>query len=433
MNTYLPLITAAFGALLGGTLAYWLQRARPVVVIDSIRRTIENSDETLNTQVNRSVIQQLNEYERILDLEAIDEKESITERSYVLVLSRARRDLQDEIQNYLPRVQAAAREFQLHLLSGELDRADQSFARDTYLMWEPLAVATSTHRKEIFSGSRPSPAKAKPESRVAHHKVTVDDGDFIIDMPGTFNAVLGSTNYPMSKRPTIERVAHRVADALAYRDIEDLHAVADAVQAIAEDRAERARSLLALLEEELTPHRRFVVEGIVANAGRTAFSVSNRCKFVIRLSRRRPPSRNVLSDPELTLRLAAPSAGSRPPAIYIDADHRTAPSHESEATLDFSTPLLVPPGQAQRFVCVSDLPAVALTSAAEILGAFDRENMPSYLVLGSIGNRRRQFSAIYSRDVLFRDLINTAELPQRNRWRLPLLKSLYRRIRRGHI
>jgi hypothetical protein len=116
--TFFPLTTALLGALLGTSFTYWLQRARPLIVVDSIRLTVDQSDDQINTKINRTLVQRLEQYDAIdLQFRDIARKGSATEREYVSALAYARLALQDQIDNYLPRSEEAAKEFREHLIN----------------------------------------------------------------------------------------------------------------------------------------------------------------------------------------------------------------------------------------------------------------------------------------------------------------------------
>jgi hypothetical protein len=413
LRAAIPLATTILGALLGASLAYWLQRAKALVVVDSIRTTVDYSNDTMGVKIDRQLVQRLFRYDRDLGFFDISDKGSATEREYVSALTGATQILEDEIDNYLPRISQAAKEFRGYLINEDYNLADQFLASEVYPIWSLLSTAVAREDYDIPETTSDS----SNEGRRPFHEISEQKDAIVIPLPGPFNIVFGTDFGSSPRAAKLKAVAKQLASAVAYRYRPDLIEMVNAVRTVSEARLNRAKSLLDDVSREMKPHVRLVVEGIIANSGRTAFSVSNRCKFVVKMKGYRSRTRTLRDDVEILFRVGVASSTS--PIINADMETRSPGSKDASwKHLDLSTPILVQPGQSQRFTCVSDSVVNDLSFSEELLQAFEGGNQDSYLVLASIRNSRRQFSPIYSRDVVFRDLVYTAPLPRRSSRRL---------------
>ncbi len=416
MNVWASVITAVIGASLGATLAYWLQRARPIVIIDSIRLTVERSSDKVRTRVSRSLEQALKAYERELGFSSSSGKGAIeTEQDYVTALTRAQSALEDEIETALPRLKDMARKLREDVISDDYESMDRHFARDSSVLWEPLATAIVRGQFSfpmVSPGDKARGFLQKPKEDTKFHDTEELSNEVVIDMPGPYRVALGFINASGVKDSKLESAGKRLANAIKYRNRSDLLIAIQGIRTIAEDRLVRVKELADKVAQELEPHKRFVIEGTVANSGRTSFSVSNLCKMVIAM-KGYPSSGGtdeLQDDVEILLDLGVPSA-AKALEVYVNTDKETYSGVQGEKGIDYSTPLLVQSGQSQRFTCVSNT-ATSLPLSVELLQAFKGGNEDCYIALSSIRNRRRQFAVMYSRRVKFRDLARAADLPR---------------------
>jgi hypothetical protein len=100
MSLLVPVTTAFSGAFVGAVLAYWLQRARPRINLDSVKTSIEYPDDRRSAASNQELIERLNDYERQLgDFEIL--RGRLTEKIYVKLLAECQQALDDEIRTFL--------------------------------------------------------------------------------------------------------------------------------------------------------------------------------------------------------------------------------------------------------------------------------------------------------------------------------------------
>ncbi|SNS97453.1 hypothetical protein SAMN04488107_4506 [Geodermatophilus saharensis] len=393
MSPYLPVLYALVGALAGGAFSYWLQRPRVVLVVDNIRLTADFSSDREQTKVNQALGQLLTQYERDLGFQAIASKGSATEREYVEALVKATAALEDEIHYLLPRVLDTAQQFRDHLLSEDYDLAGQTFARNSDILWDPFAEAFLRSQFDLLPQGWGDKLPDPPDERTSegtYHRIRWHSNPdyYSVEMPGAFHARF------VIRGPGLKSLAFRLASALATRNRSELFAVALKLRTIAQTRMKTAADLAALVAQELDPYRRFVVEGLVGNPGRSSFSVSNRSKLIVEMRGYRSQAGTLSRDVEMMLTLG------------------TAPAGAVEGTIDYSTPVMVQPGQSRRFTCVSSQYARNMEAAEQLLRSFEGGDRQCYLVVASI-RRRGDYRPIYSRRLLFRDLVNAAKLPPR--------------------
>ena len=227
-------------------------------------------------------------------------------------------------------------------------------------------------------------------------------------MPGAYNTIT-----PFAYRGDKD-LALRLADSVAYRRLDDLLAVVDFVRERAPQRLQTATSLRDRIETELQPYLRLTIEGVVVNRGRTAVSITNRAKLIIGMKGYRSGESVIAEDVSVDLTFGSNvQSGYR--VSFEDPASEVPSALTSFNKPDFSTPLLVPPGGSVRYISVSNDPASKFPESKNLLKAFDGANQRCYLALLAIGKGRQGISAIYSRDVLFRDFAQHTDIPSKGK------------------
>lgn len=253
---------------------------------------------------------------------------------------------------------------------------------------------------------------ASYNGRSRKHKIVTTDKEILqIPLRGPRDISIPQFG-PNAYQANIRELSRRVSRAFAYEDDRALLEIANRILAGADHQRQIGQDLLSLVRSELDPYRRIVVEGVISNKGRTALSLSNRSKMAILMRgytySHNGKSEKILDDIDIDLELGG-SVGVHKPTEPSDHAIET---HEYD--VDFSSPLVVTAGQSRRFVCRSKSVLQSLSNWTELVQAFQGSDRKCYIALGLL-TAHGDVKAVYSPNLLFRDLVQAQELPRRHR------------------
>ncbi|MET8162876.1 hypothetical protein ABZT34_01220 [Streptomyces sp. NPDC005329] len=398
---------AIVGAIIGALVTYWIQRARTRVLIDGVSLSVNHPSTTAPAKVNSSLKRRLDSYEgHVGKSQELEVTKGVNESEYVSTFKDTEHWLANDIDISIPTLQEIGGKFQTLLLSKRYLDAFSVFASECIPLFWFLAV--SCIRGELGRDflNTSYDGKARKHKIVTTHKELLQ-----IPLPGPHDISVPKFG-PNAYQANIRELARRVSKAFAYEDDQALLEIANHILAGAEHQRDIGQELLSLVRTELNPYRRIVVEGVISNKGRTALSLSNRSKMVLLMKgytySRNGKSEKILDDIDIDLELGG-SVGVHKPA---EPSNHAIETHEYD--IDFSSPLVVTAGQSRRFVCRSTSLLQALSNWAELEQAFQGSDRKCYIALGLL-TARGDVKAVYSRDLLFRDLVQAQELPRRHR------------------
>ena len=409
MNVYIPIIAAIAGAILATALTYLVQQARPLVLVDVLRTTALYSSETAGIDPDRELLDALADYEVQTGAEGLSGI-SMTEKHYTDVLLSAHGRLEQEVNVRLPALTESAQNLRMLLMNNDFTLVDRLLGLTDAELFGAVAVAAMRR-----SFSLPDPGPDYSQLTKYHNVVVLDEKQMVVvALPGPRNIVFSWGSTPTAQIPLVKNVALRLANSVAYRRPEDLLAVADFVRERTPQRLQTATNLRARAQTELRPYLRLTVEGVVVNRGRTAVSITNRAKLIVAMKGYRSAESVIVEDVSVDLTLGS-NVHSGYKVSFEDPTSEMPSGLTSFNRPDFSTPLLVPPGGSVRYICLSNDPASKFPESKDLLRAFDGANQQCYIALLAIGKGRQGVSAIYSRDVLFRDFAQHTEIPPKSR------------------
>ncbi|MER5399317.1 hypothetical protein [Streptomyces sp. NPDC002599] len=397
---------AVAGAIIGALAAYWFQRARTKVLIDGVSLSVDHPSSTAPAKFNSSLKTRLDGYEgHVGKSQDLEVTRGVNEIEYVSTFKDTEHWLVNDIDVSIPALQEIGEQFQTLLLSKRHVDAFAVFARECIPLFWFLQV--SCMRGELGREF----LDTCYNGRVRKHRIITTHKDLLqIPLPGPHDISIPRIG-PNAYRANIRELAIRVAKAFAYEDDRALLEIANRILAATERQRGIGQELLALVRGELDPYRRIVVEGVISNRGRTAFSLSNRSKMVILMKgyaySHNGKSEKILDDIDIDLELGG-SVGVHKPA---EASNHAVEAHEYD--IDFSSPLVVEAGQSRRFVCRSTSLLQVLSNWTELERAFQGSERECYITLGSL-TASGDVKAVYSRDLLFRDLVRAQDLPRRH-------------------
>ncbi|MGD3108787.1 hypothetical protein ACO1BR_21245 [Streptomyces sp. YGL11-2] len=396
---------AIIGAILGPLATYWFQRAKPKILIDGVSLSVDHPSSTAPAKVNSSLKRRLDNYEgQTGKSRELNVTEGVNESVYVSTFKDTQHWLANDIEISIPTLQEIAKQFQALLLSKRYTEAFNVFATECIPLFWFLEV--SCIRGEL--------GKDFPDinysGRVRRHKIiTTDKKGLQIPLGGPYDIRIPLVG-PNAYQANIRELSRRVSKAFAYEDDQALLQIANHILVGAKRQREIGQELLGLVNSELKPYRRIVIEGVISNKGRTALSLSNRSKMVILMKgytySRNGKTEQILDDIDIDLEVGG-SVGVHKPAEPSDHAIET---HEYD--IDFSSPLVITPGQSRRFACRSKSTLHSLSNWTELARVFKGSDRKCYIALGLL-TTRGDVKPVYSTNLLFRDLVQAQELPRR--------------------
>ena len=380
-------VGAVVGALAATWSSNWLGRPKPALAVDAIQVTSDYLRSEPNVPLDHDLIGRCDDYP--LDLGDLNMSRAVTEAAYVVFLSQAQERLRDFLTLRAPRILEVGQDFRVLVATDDFERADELFARHQEVLWPTLEAANLRH-----------PVLLRPESDYSNlptvHEVVVEEseGNFYIALTGPRNLGFIWSVRKGGQRETSRKLAERCAQAFAHRAKEDLLDIADYLRTYVQGLVTEGELLAGRIDGALSPYRRLLVTGIVANRGGAAFSLANRAKVVVRM-KGYPRSGVNGVDPGLV-------------DDEVDLALRIGASAES-----LTDPLVVQGGTAIKFIGLSDEVLSALTFGPEVVDAFQNSDRKFYLVVSAILPDRVSSVPIYSGDLLFRDIAAHPALPRR--------------------
>ncbi|MFJ3618327.1 hypothetical protein ACIPSH_09250 [Streptomyces iakyrus] len=407
MTVFIPVIAAVVGAFISASFLYWLHRARPVVIVDNIRKTADYCSDREDAVLNADLIEDI-EGSSVLGVMPSFGSGALTEREYLRILVKAKEVLREQTGATLPRLLQAAKRFRRQLAEEDFDAAIQTWARHQTLLWRVLVNAKMRGNFDMI-GQRPD---YDSMGLSAKHEVSFNDqGEPLIATSGAWNLHF-TTRVPLAQKPSISLLARRAADAFSCEYKQELVTLANGAISVGESLSASQNALLAAIEEEIEPHLRFTVDAAVGNVGRSAVSLSNRAKLVIK-TKGYPGRDGAEATDHVDLDLTVGSLDESVPVLRLVGDEGEEVSLLRDEKDEFESPKLIAPGALRRFVCVAEKPVTHGFHPVSLTGAFSAGNLQAYLVLAAIKRENLNFKPIYSGNFLFRELARRVELPRR--------------------
>ncbi|MFJ8717973.1 hypothetical protein ACIRD9_33195 [Streptomyces violaceus] len=401
MPTWVPIVASIGGAVLGGILAYWLQRARPVVLVDRIRKSSRHgsSDNIVSPPID--LIEKTDEYEYSLDVK--DTGKAVTEEEFVESLDGSLQKLDTEIASMLPVTEENAKQLRTYIAQDDFKAAQVLFARDDKDMFKHLRTA---FLRGAFSFKDPEPDWEDLKRKFHGRSVTLESAQY----GGGSDQWIVETGWSLPVKlecdDKTKDFAERVANSLAYEYKSDLLAAATALKEQIKVHKDKVTSLRTTLWENRAPYLRLVIDGTISNTGRTPFSIANQAKLIAKVAGHPTSKGSVPHDAEISFHVGIQKVRDEGMGLW----------HAEREYIDSESPISVAPGTSVRYICVADNHLSEEESSPSLQETFDGGNSNAVLILGIITRRRhKKFRPLSSGDMLFRDLATTED-PLKFRW-----------------
>ncbi len=402
------IVGASLGAGVGATVTYLLPRARPLVVVKSVRLSPWISGAGRMVEPSRSLVLDLADFP--FDLEA-PSPQRLREDQYVAALRHSRRRLVDSSHDVRSTLEVVSQLEDL-VAREDITQLRVEYARAQDSLWG--AVEAAHLRGEAIEWTNDGDDDQQPADglRVTHENHS--GGCYTVDFPGP--AVLhfpyGYRTGPLKARS--KELAKRSARAFARGDWRDLRVYFQYVRRRAPATVEAATRLQTAIDQELSKYERIVVEALVANSGRLPYVLNGRATLVIKLQgfpygelpdgetpagqgAARP--RRVNEDPVLELSLFEANRDEEALSTFWSRWITAYAGRESVRELDESderrpSAIGVVAGHPHEITCVSDLTLKNMEARDAIRASFhggEREGEMTFAVIAPGRTRPRPY------------------------------------------
>jgi hypothetical protein len=272
---------AIVAAVLGVLIAQWLQRSRPVVLVDTLHVSPTPVPSGSMAQVNhelmhkvRSSPYQLGPTEQPFG--------KVTQEEYISYLCSVRRDINEHVELELPYLSEIVENLRHHLSMGDLNIFESLWAQEQVKFWgilESMALRKDLKVDELKTEINKLHVAIKNTKSVYDLKPG-PEGRQIVDLPGVLPITLPPGGWSWQKNIS-EMLADCTAKALAYENRDFLQTLVNYLSSQSTALLEPLKNLRDVVDAELRQYDRIYVAGLIGNTGNSPFSVLAYGKFII--------------------------------------------------------------------------------------------------------------------------------------------------------
>lgn len=274
----LTIVGAAVGAIVGVLVQKRLQRAKPQILVDSLRISLDAIPVNALATVNRDLMIKIGESAyRLGNPEEAPTFGTVSQADYVSYLKGVSDTIDATLNFSIPHLAAVAQQLADYLGTDALDQFEAFWAQESNSIWLTLEGSFVRGRFQ-FKCEVPEGA---PQYRDI---VDLTDGNLSLYIPAARNIIFPWTIRQGPARKVSREFARQVAAALAYRLREPLQQLVNFLRGASQPNIDPLKSLQDEVQRELSHFKRLNASGVIGNAGQSPLSVLNRAELLVNLA-----------------------------------------------------------------------------------------------------------------------------------------------------
>jgi hypothetical protein len=261
---------AIAAAVLGVLVAQWVQRSRPVVLVDTLRLSPMPvpSGSMAQVKVNYELLHDIISYPIQLGEPQKQTLKEMPQEEYIPYLLSVQHDIRTQDELRLQHLSEIVENLCKYLSVGDFDRFVSFWAQEQNAIW-PIIAEMVIIRKEL--SVKQLDADIRQDAKQAY-ELLQDEGQWAVILPGTLR--IAFPRYEKSSATeSVRNIERLVAHALAYQQRSVLEVLVNSLGSQHTVLLRLLKSLQHDVDAELRRYNRIHISGLIGNMGHSPFSV----------------------------------------------------------------------------------------------------------------------------------------------------------------